>query len=42
MEQTPTALGFDGAFTKKGNREILVQQVDAALRLVRLRAMQRP
>jgi CheY-like chemotaxis protein len=41
MEQDPKRLGFDGVFTKKGHREKLVQQVDAALRLIRLRAMQK-
>lgn len=41
MEQKHTQLGFDGVFNKKGNKDALVQQVDAAFRLVRLRAMQK-
>src|SRR5581483_9410726 len=41
LEHEANKLGFDGVFTKKGHREQLVQQVDAAFRLVRLRAMQR-
>ncbi len=41
MEQKHAELGFDGVFNKKGNKEALVQQVDAAFRLVRLRAMQK-
>lgn len=40
-EQKHAQLGFDGVFTRKGNKEALVQQVDSALRLARLRAMQK-
>ena len=39
MEQKATSLGFDGAFTNKGDRDALLQQVDAAMRLARLRAL---
>jgi hypothetical protein len=31
-------LGFDGVFTHKGNAERLLEQVNAALRLARLRS----
>lgn len=41
MEQKFSELGFDGVFAKKGNKDALIQQVDAALRLLRLKAMQR-
>jgi len=39
MEQQAASLGFDGAFANKGDRDSLLQQVDAAMRLVRLRAL---
>ncbi len=41
LEQKGKGLGFDGVFTQKGHREQLVQQVDAAFRLIRLRSMAR-
>lgn len=41
MEHKHAELGFDGVFTKKGNKDALLQQVDAAFRLVRLKGMQR-
>ncbi len=34
-----SALGFDGAFTSKGDDDAFVQQAAAALRLARLRAL---
>jgi two-component system OmpR family response regulator len=34
-------LGFDGSFARKGDDDALVTQVDAAFRLVRLRAVTR-
>jgi CheY-like chemotaxis protein len=40
LQATATTLGFDGAFTEKGNREALVRQVDSVVRLLRLRALQ--
>jgi two-component system OmpR family response regulator len=41
IEKAPAELGFDGVFTKKGNRDALLQNVDAAFRLIRLRALQK-
>lgn len=41
IEHAYAQLGFDGVFTKKGDNEALIRQVDAAFRLVRLRAMQK-
>jgi two-component system, OmpR family, response regulator len=41
IQQEARRLGFDGAFSKKGNREALVAQVDAAFRMLRLRALQK-
>jgi two-component system OmpR family response regulator len=38
MEQSPKTLGFDGAFTKKGQATWLLQQVDAAFRMIDLAA----
>lgn len=39
MQQKAIALGFDGALTNKGDRNALLQQVDAAMRFARLRAL---
>ena len=36
MEQKPEELGFDGAFTRKGQPAYLLQQVDAAFRMMDL------
>jgi CheY-like chemotaxis protein len=36
MEQKPGDLGFDGAFTRKGQPVYLLQQVDAAFRMMDL------
>jgi CheY-like chemotaxis protein len=38
MEQNPKTLGFDGVFTKKGQGAWLLQQVDAAFRMMDLAA----
>jgi two-component system, OmpR family, response regulator len=39
LEKKSRALGFDGVFNRKGDFEALAQQVDAACRLLKLRAL---
>lgn len=39
LHREATRLGFDGAFTRKGDDRALVEQVDAAFRMRRMRAL---